>query len=570
MSFKNLIGGNDKGPAAYSIISPINSGFLNKKGMIIVNWRKHWCVLYGQFIYFYKTKMDKEPVGNIELGLSSSIKRSEKLQFTFEIQDQSKKTHIFQSDNEEELVKWIECIEKIISPHLKRNPPKKQIQKANDKSPKKPTNPKDFDNHKNTNNNTNDGKNNTNDKINISIDRNNDNQSSTSPKQSDLNSLPLPNFIGESTKNTSPTLSHLQSNPHPSTNQLQEQNKEMNDLENLTPISLLTSSSPSKQSNPPISTTTHQNEDSSFLSKDPFSTQNFHSLSLSDDPSSNPTLTSTSGSSTPLSLSNDDTFAHYNDSSSHPPLAYHFNENTKHPSLVYHFNENSSFFNDNSPSQSSQSSQPSQPSHSSQPSQSTSSSQQTPFTSFHSNDLPSSSLPENQKAILNFNLYNNKGNEKVSDLSDLDKTNKTINNNKNNQINKNEINKRNSEENRKLTSNENNTTTPGNNKTKNTLINLEINESQLKDTTESISPPSRSIPIKRDSKSLRENKISKRILGFLCDCKFCNQKISNILSSLKLTDDIVFDSKRGSLILSSLSNFKQIQKSFLIAGYIIE
>jgi hypothetical protein len=76
---------------------------------------------------------------------------------------------------------------------------------------------------------------------------------------------------------------------------------------------------------------------------------------------------------------------------------------------------------------------------------------------------------------------------------------------------------------------------------------------------------------KENSKNLANEKQTKRVIGFLCDCKNCNQKINNLLNSLKLSEDLVsFDPKKGVLNLSNLSHFDQIQSTFLSAGYIVE
>ena len=420
---------------------------------------------------------------NIELGLSSSVKKLDK-QNMFDIIDQSKKIHSFQAKDEEEMLGWIDYIEKTINPHLKKTLPQKKVlnNRSNPSSSSssfalnKSKSQKIENNDSNSNqiNPSNPPSNSPSQKIHFQTNSTSSNTPTSFNSFNPSNSSPKRNSFLESkefqTQSTSP-LHKGDTTPLPSSTN-QEESIKNSDYQSSSPSSSTPSSIPSS----PPST-------SSFFPSQSLDRGDSHSFS------SSPKKSQTTSSSFSLQFENN--FSKQNSQTNVEEKGTNFGEKNREGK------EKKVSENPISSSHSITSSHPISSSHSITSSHSPSSSSHSTFTSSYS---PSSTQIDEKRF----------------------------------------------------------SSSPTSSSSPNDRFNLF-----------SISP------IKRDSKIetkfSKKEKVSKRVIGFLCDCKNCNQKIINLLSALKLSEDVAsFDPKQGSLNLSDLSHFSQIQSSFLNAGYIIE
>ncbi|XP_046849690.1 connector enhancer of kinase suppressor of ras 1-like [Xenia sp. Carnegie-2017] len=90
-------------------------GWLTKKsgghGLAPTRWRRHWCVLKDNHLYYYKTAFDKEAVGMIQIaGYKMSPAPEQKKPFCFKCEKEGGKGYFFYADNELERENWINIL----------------------------------------------------------------------------------------------------------------------------------------------------------------------------------------------------------------------------------------------------------------------------------------------------------------------------------------------------------------------------------------------------------------------------------------------------------------------------
>ena len=94
-----------------SIRNPDCSGWLTKKGgsgMTPKNWRRRWCVLKGNNMYYYKSSFDFYALGKIYIPKYAVSSNNEvKKRRSFSLYHPLTRTYFMYADSEEEILKWV-------------------------------------------------------------------------------------------------------------------------------------------------------------------------------------------------------------------------------------------------------------------------------------------------------------------------------------------------------------------------------------------------------------------------------------------------------------------------------
>jgi len=101
-------------------VDPVEKeGWLMKQGGIVKNWKKRWFKLQGNYLYYYKQKTDKEPLGFIPIDRASINvldPKQTKKKHAFEIRDPSNsfnkwhKSYFVCAETEDDMKEWINKI----------------------------------------------------------------------------------------------------------------------------------------------------------------------------------------------------------------------------------------------------------------------------------------------------------------------------------------------------------------------------------------------------------------------------------------------------------------------------
>ncbi|XP_028413398.1 microtubule-associated protein futsch-like [Dendronephthya gigantea] len=90
-------------------------GWLTKRsgghGLTPTRWRRQWCVLKEEHLYYYKTSFDREAGGVIEMtGYNMSASPEIKKPFAFKCEKDGAKKYFFHADNEVDREMWIKAL----------------------------------------------------------------------------------------------------------------------------------------------------------------------------------------------------------------------------------------------------------------------------------------------------------------------------------------------------------------------------------------------------------------------------------------------------------------------------
>jgi len=118
MSLK--VGGNREkrkleGISVASLTSPDKEGYLTKQGGSIKTWKKRWCVLKDNTIFYFRTPKDTAPQGTMDLNAQSKCKEVEvkKKKFTFVVCTDTR-DFIISADTEAAKQEWMEAVNNCI------------------------------------------------------------------------------------------------------------------------------------------------------------------------------------------------------------------------------------------------------------------------------------------------------------------------------------------------------------------------------------------------------------------------------------------------------------------------
>ncbi|KAL7738733.1 hypothetical protein ACLKA6_001068 [Drosophila palustris] len=104
---------NEKNLCVFARTPPFDmEGFLNKRGEINKAFQRRYFVLKGNLLFYFETRMDKEPLGliivegcTIELSLESDVDN-----YCFEIAFNGNRTYILAAETQESMELWMKAL----------------------------------------------------------------------------------------------------------------------------------------------------------------------------------------------------------------------------------------------------------------------------------------------------------------------------------------------------------------------------------------------------------------------------------------------------------------------------
>ncbi|EDW02885.1 sesquipedalian-1 [Drosophila grimshawi] len=139
---------NEKNLCVFARSPPFDmEGFLNKRGVVNKSFQRRYFVLKGNLLFYFETRLDKEPLGlivvegcTIELSLESDVDN-----YCFEIAFNGNRTYILAADTHDSMEAWMKALtcagyeyKRIIVAELQR-----QLQEIEDSRNKMRTDPTD-------------------------------------------------------------------------------------------------------------------------------------------------------------------------------------------------------------------------------------------------------------------------------------------------------------------------------------------------------------------------------------------------------------------------------------------
>lgn len=90
----------------------IRTGFLNKRGEINKAFQRRYFVLKGNLLFYFETRLDKEPLGLIIVeGCTIELSQeSDADNYCFEIAFNGNRTYILAADTQESMESWMKAL----------------------------------------------------------------------------------------------------------------------------------------------------------------------------------------------------------------------------------------------------------------------------------------------------------------------------------------------------------------------------------------------------------------------------------------------------------------------------
>jgi len=94
-----------------SLKNPEKAAWITKRGGNVKNWKRRWCVLQGDVMFYFATQKDSSPKGSIQLERTSKVAETvvKKKQHTFQVVTVHR-TYYISAESKEELEDWLSVI----------------------------------------------------------------------------------------------------------------------------------------------------------------------------------------------------------------------------------------------------------------------------------------------------------------------------------------------------------------------------------------------------------------------------------------------------------------------------
>lgn len=100
-------------PAAGSLEGQATKcGWMTKQGGSVKSWKKRWCLLNENKLYYYKAKTSSKPQGLIEINQNTGLSLDSKSKSTFFIET-ARRVFPFRCATEEDRTAWFECLTQV-------------------------------------------------------------------------------------------------------------------------------------------------------------------------------------------------------------------------------------------------------------------------------------------------------------------------------------------------------------------------------------------------------------------------------------------------------------------------